>query len=69
MQHNQAEIKKILDQGMITRSLLESEVSMRKCELFSEMANDKEVRAFFKDQANAMGGLCDFLKQRLVQIM
>ncbi|UWG98860.1 hypothetical protein LPY66_08755 [Dehalobacter sp. DCM] len=69
MQHSQSEIKKILDQGMITRSLLESEVSMRKCEMYCDIAQDKEVKAFFKDQASALSGLCDFLKQRLVQIM
>ncbi|RJE48465.1 MULTISPECIES: hypothetical protein [unclassified Dehalobacter] len=69
MQHSQSEIKKILDQGMITRSLVESEVSMRKCEMYSEMANDKEVKAFFKDQASALDGLSNFLKSKLAQVM
>jgi hypothetical protein len=69
MQHSQSEIKKILDQGMITRSLVESEVSMRKCEMFSEMAHDREVKAFFKDQASALEGLTNFLKSKLAQIM
>ena len=40
--HNQNEIKKILDQGMVSRSIIESKVAMRKCQLYSQMAQDKE---------------------------
>lgn len=69
MQHNQAELKKVMDQGMLTRSIIESEVAMKKCLLYSDMAQDKEVKAFFKDQANVLSRVVDFFKSRLADVM
>jgi len=67
--HNQDEIKKILDQGMLTRSIIESEVAAKKCHMYSQLAQDKEVRSFFKKQANAIEGVVDFFKSKLSEVM
>lgn len=67
--HSQGEIKKILDQGMLTRSILETEVSMRKCHMYSETAQNKEVKAFFRGQANALDDLTHFFKDKLTDII
>lgn len=67
--HSQEEIKKILDQGMITRSIIESEVCMRKCQMFSQMAQEKEIKAFFQKQASALEGVTDFFKSKLSDVM
>lgn len=67
--HNQEEIKKILDQGMITRSIIESEVSMRKCQMYSQMAHDKEVKVFFQKQSSALEGVTDFFREKLSEVM
>lgn len=67
--YNQAEVKKILDQSMITRSIIESEVTMRKCLMYSEMAHDKEVKAFFAKQAAGLEGVADFLKIKYAEMM
>ena len=65
MQHNKTEIKQMFDAGVLSRSIIESETSMKKCNMFSEMAEDKEVKAFFKDQSKALDALVDFFKGRL----
>jgi hypothetical protein len=67
--HSQGEIKKVIDQGTIIRSIIESEVSMKKCQLYSQMAQDKEVKAFFQKQANAMEGVVEFFKSRLSSVI
>ncbi len=67
--HNQSEIKKILDQGMVTMSIIESEVCMRKCQMYSQMAQDKEIKEFFQKQASALEGLTDFFKSKLSEVM
>lgn len=67
--HNQGEIKKILDQGMLTRAIIESEVSARKCHMYSQMAQDKEVKTFFSKQADALEGVTDFFKSKLSEVM
>lgn len=59
MQLNEMEMKKILDQGMLTRSLIETETAMKKCLMYNEMAKDAAVKGFFKDQAK---GLEDVIK-------
>jgi len=51
MQLNEMEMKKILDQGMLTRSLIENETAMKKCQLYNEIAKDPVVKGFFKEQA------------------
>ncbi|AHF06887.1 hypothetical protein [Desulfitobacterium metallireducens] len=62
MQYNEAETKTILDEGMITRSLIETEVSMKKCQLYNEMATDPAVKSFFKDQAKGLENVMGFFK-------
>ncbi|XWX61563.1 hypothetical protein AusDCA_1674 [Desulfitobacterium sp. AusDCA] len=62
MQYNESEVKNILDEGMITRSLIETEVSMKKCNLYSEMATDPTVKSFFKDQAKGLENVTHFFK-------
>jgi len=54
MEFNETEKKRILDEGMLTRSLIENEVAMKKCQLYSELASDPMVKAFFKDQAKQL---------------
>lgn len=68
MNLNEAETKKILDEGMLTRSLIETEVSMKKCQLFSEMANDPSVKAFFKDQAKGLEDVIGYIKSGLANL-
>jgi len=63
--HSNGEIKKILDQGMISRSIFESEVTMRKCQLYSQLAQDKEIKDFFQKQASAMKGVIDYFQDKL----
>jgi len=67
--HNQEEIKKILDQGMVTRSIIESEVTMKKCQMYSQMAQDKEIKVFFQKQAAGLEGVTDFFKNKLSEVM
>lgn len=67
--HNQTEIKKILDQGMLTRSIMESEVAARKCHMYSQMAQSREVKVFFQKQANALDGVTDFFKDKLSEVL
>lgn len=54
MQLNETEMKKILDQGMLTRSIIETQTAMKKCLMFSEMAHDAAVKGFFKEQAKGL---------------
>jgi hypothetical protein len=67
--NNQAEIKKILDQGMLTRSIIESEVAARKCHMYSQMAQSNEVKSFFQKQANALEGVTAFFKSKLSEVL
>ncbi len=69
MIHNQDEIKKILDHSMLTRSITESEVAMRKCSMYSHLAQDKDVKAFFQKQAAALEGVVDYFKSKLGEVM
>jgi hypothetical protein len=64
MEHK-SEMKKMFDQGTLARSVIESEVSMKKCKLYSELAQDKDVRSFFEDQADALDGVTGYLKSYL----
>lgn len=65
MQFNDVEKKRIFDEGMLTRSLIECEVAMRKCSLYSEMASDQAVKAFFKDQAKGLEDALGYIKSGL----
>lgn len=62
MQYNEAETKTILDEGMITRSLIETEVAMKKCQLYNEMATEPAVKSFFKDQAKGLESVMGYFK-------
>ncbi|MHB1651949.1 MAG: hypothetical protein ACYCVD_05640 [Desulfitobacteriaceae bacterium] len=62
MQVNDTETKKVLDQGMLTRSLIENEVAMKKCQLYSEMASDPSVKSFFKEQAKGLEDVLSYIK-------
>ena len=68
MQLNDTEMKKVLDQGMLTRSIIESETSMRKCQLFSEMANDPAVKGFFTEQAKGLENVLGYFKKSLSEL-
>ncbi|GAB6174625.1 hypothetical protein JCM15765_41030 [Paradesulfitobacterium aromaticivorans] len=65
MQYNETEKKKILDEGMLTRSMVETEVALKKCQLYSEMASDPSVKSFFKDQAKGLEDAVDFIRKGL----
>lgn len=54
MQINEMEMKKILDQGMLTRSVIETETAMKKCQMFNEMAQNPAVKGFFQEQAKGL---------------
>lgn len=68
MQINDQEIKRILDQGMLTRSRIETETSMRKCQMFSEMAVDPSVKAFFKDQYEGLEDVLGYFNKELGEL-
>lgn len=65
MQFNEIETKRILDEGMLTRSLIENEVALKKCQLFSEMASDPLVKAFFKEQAKGLDDVMGYMRKGL----
>ena len=69
MQFNQEELKKVLDQGLVTRSVIENEVAMKKCFLYSQMAQDKEIKAFFKHQGDALEGVIEYFKKKHGEVM
>jgi hypothetical protein len=68
MNLNEAETKKILDAGMLTRSLIENEVAMKKCQLYSEMASDPSVKSFFKDQSKGLEDVNGYIKSGLANL-
>lgn len=68
MQLNDAEMKKILDQGMVTRSIIETEVSMKKCHMYSEMAKDSAVKGFFKEQAKGLEDVTGYFKREMAEL-
>lgn len=68
MNLNEAETKKILDEGMLTRSLIENEVAMKKCQLYSEMANDPAIKSFFKEQSKGLEDVTGYIKSGLANL-
>ncbi|ADY56101.1 hypothetical protein Sgly_1804 [Syntrophobotulus glycolicus DSM 8271] len=68
METNRTEMKRVFDEGTIVRSILESEVSMKKCRLYSELANDKDVRSFFQEQSDALDGVTRYLRSHLADL-
>lgn len=68
MQLNDTEMKKILDQGMLTRSVIETETAMKKCQMYNEMAKDPAVKGFFKEQAKGLDDVVGYFKKGMVEI-
>lgn len=68
MQVNDTEKKRIFDEGFLTRSLIENEVAMKKCLMYSEMAGDPTVKAFFKDQAKGLDDVMSYMKNSLASL-
>ena len=68
MQVNDMEMKKILDQGMVTRSIIETETAMKKCQMYNEMAQDAAVKGFFKEQAKALEDLVGYFNKGMNEL-
>ena len=68
MQLNDMEIKKILDQGFLTRSRIETETAMKKCQMFKEMAQDAGVKGFFEEQAKGLEDVLGIFNKGMAEI-
>lgn len=68
MQLNDVAMKKILDQGMLTRSLIETETAMKKCQLYSEMSKDPTVKGFFSEQAKGLEDVLGYFEKGLSEL-
>lgn len=68
MQLNDMETKKVLDQGMLTRSIIETETAMKKCQMFNEMAKDSAVKGFFKEQAKGLEDVIKYFNKGMVEL-
>ncbi|MDQ7094945.1 hypothetical protein REC12_15215 [Desulfosporosinus sp. PR] len=68
MQLNEMEMKKLLDQGMLTRSIIENETALKKCQMYYEMAKDPTVKGFFKDQAKGLEDVIGYFKKGIAEI-
>ena len=68
MHLNDVETKKVLDEGLLTRTLIENGVATKKCHLYSEMASDPAVKSFFKDQAKALEGVEGYFKDAMEEL-
>lgn len=68
MQVNDMEMKKILDQGMVTRSLIETETAMKKCQMYNEMAQEAAVKGFFKEQAKGLEDVVGFFNKGMIEL-
>ncbi|MHB8125834.1 MAG: hypothetical protein ACYDEJ_09395 [Desulfitobacteriaceae bacterium] len=68
MQVNDLEKKKILDEGMLTRTLIETEVAFKKCQLYSEMAGDPTIKSFFTEQAKGLEDVRGFVKKGMADL-
>lgn len=68
MQLNDMEMKRVLDEGMMTRSIIESEVALKKCQMYTEMARDPAVKGFFKEQAKALEDVVVYFNKGLSEL-
>jgi hypothetical protein len=68
MQLNEMEMKKILDKGMLTRSMIETETAMKKCQMYNEMAKDAAVKGFFKEQAKGLEDVLKHFNQEITEL-
>jgi len=68
MQINDIEMKMILDQGMLTRSLIETETAMKKCQMYNEMAQTADVKGFFQEQAKGLEDVLGYLNKGMAEL-
>lgn len=68
MQLSDMEMKKILDQGLLTRSIIEDGTAMKKCQMYSEMAKDPAVQGFFKEQAKGLEDVLVYFNKEMVEL-
>ena len=68
MQINDMEMKKMLDQGMVTRSIIESETAKKKCQMFNDMAQDPAVKGFFKEQAKGLEDVVGIFNKEMAEL-
>jgi len=68
MQLNDMEMKKMLDQGMVTRSIIESETAQKKCQMFNDMAQDPAVKGFFKEQAKGLEDVVGIFNKEMAEL-
>lgn len=68
MQLNDMEMKKVLDQAMVTRSIIETETAMKKCQMFTEMAQDAAVKGFFQEQAKGLEDVVGLFNKGMAEL-
>jgi hypothetical protein len=68
MQLNDMEMKKILDQGMLIRSRIETETAMKKCQMYNEMAQDTAVKGFFQEQAKGLEDVLGYFNKGMAEL-
>ncbi|MGI6119127.1 MAG: hypothetical protein ACOYIB_00875 [Desulfosporosinus sp.] len=68
MQLNDMEKKKILDQGMLTRSIIETQTAMKKCQMYTEMAQDPNVKGFFKEQVKGLEDVMSYFNKGMTEL-
>ena len=68
MQLNDMEMKKILDQGMLTRSIIENQTAMKKCQMYTEMAKDPAVKGFFQEQAKGLEDVMGYFNKGMAEL-
>ena len=68
MQLNEMEMKKVLDQGMVTRSIIETETAMKKCQMYNELAKDAAVKGFFKEQAKGLEDVIKYFNKEMTEL-
>lgn len=68
MQLSDMEMKKILDQGMLTRSRIETETAMKKCQMYNEMAQEAVVKGFFQEQAKGLEDVLGYFNKGMAEL-
>ncbi|EHQ90036.1 hypothetical protein [Desulfosporosinus youngiae] len=68
MQLNEMEMKKVLDQGMLTRSIIENDTARKKCQMYTELAKDPAVKGFFKEQSKALDDVVGYFKKGMIEL-
>ena len=68
MQLNDMQMKKILDQGFLTRSRIETETAMKKCQMYNEMAQNADVKGFFEEQAKGLEDVLGYFSKGMAEL-